>query len=205
MRHPEGFEGSRWALPRPLLLVILPLLLFASRRPKVQVDGRPGVVDLRDLDLGWVGTTSFPHPHDPLTFLGLSRAWRRDYWNWIDSAALGCAWAAFARAAMPEGDLSADLAAVTTMLLWLRLFGFLKHINQSLATFVLMFERIVRDLRVFLVFFLMITLMFGSAFYLYLGQREAEDYGFHDDGAPSAFESVKMTIFSLLARVHRRL
>jgi hypothetical protein len=84
------------------------------------------------------------------------------------------------------------------MLLWLRLFGFLKNINQSLATFVLMFERIVRDLRVFMVFFLMIILAFGSALYLYLGQHEAEYYGFHDDGAPNAFESVRMTIFSLL-------
>ena len=49
-----------------------------------------------------------------------------------------------------------------------------------------------------MVFFLMIILAFGSAFYLYLGQHEAEYYGFHDDGAPNAFESVRMTIFSLL-------
>jgi len=41
-------------------------------------------------------------------------------------------------------------------------------------------------------------LMFGSAFYLYLGQLEAEEYGFHDDGAPNSFESAKMTMFSLL-------
>ena len=139
-----------------------------------------------------------PILHDPLTFLGLPRAWRGDYWNWIDAVTLGCAWAAVGRAATPGTRLRTDLAAATAMLLWLRLFGFLKNINQSLATFVLMFERIVRDLRVFMVFFLMIILAFGSAFYLYLGQHEAEYYGFHDDGAPNAFESVRMTIFSLL-------
>ena len=136
--------------------------------------------------------------HDPLTFLGLPRAWRGDYWNWLDVATLGSAWAAFARAAMPGTNLSTDHAAATAMLLWLLLFGFLKNLNQSLATFVLMFERIVRDLRVFMVFFLMIMLMFGSAFYLYLGQHEAEEFGFHDDGAPNSFESARMTIFSLL-------
>ena len=123
-----------------------------------------------------------PIVHDPLTFLGLPRAWRGDYWNWIDAATIGCAWAAFGRAATPGTNLSTDHAAATAMLLWLRLFGFLKNINQRLATFVLMFERIVRDLRVFMVFFLMIILAFGSAFYLYLGQHEAEYYGFHDDG-----------------------
>ena len=107
-------------------------------------------------------------------------------------------WAAFARAATPGTNLSTDHAAATAMLLWLRLFGFLKNINRSLATFVVMFDRIVRDLRVFMVFFLMIILAFGSAFYFYLGQHEAEYYGFHDDGAPNEFESVRMTIFSLL-------
>ena len=95
---------------------------------------------------------SATHLHDPLTFLGLPRAWRGDYWNWIDAATIGCAWAAFGRAATPGTNLSTDHAAATAMLLWLRLFGFLKNINQSLATFVLMFERIVRDLRVFMVF-----------------------------------------------------
>ena len=49
-----------------------------------------------------------------------------------------------------------------------------------------------------MVFFLMIILAFGSALYLYLGQHEAEYYGFHDDGAPNAFESARMTVFSLL-------
>ena len=147
----------------------------------------------------WFGKkVSRPILYDPFTFLGLSRAWRGDYWNWIDAATLGCAWAAFVRAAMPGTNLSTNHAAATAMLLWLRLFGFMKNINQSLATFILMFQRIVRDLRVFMLFFLGVMLMFGSAFYLYLGQLEAEEYGFHDDGAPNAFESVRMTIFSLL-------
>ena len=138
---------------------------------------------LKNTHLSWFGrNVSRPILHDPITFLGLPRAWRRDYWNWIDAAALGCAWAAFVRAAKPGVHLSTHHAAATAMLLWLSFFSFLKNINQSLATFVLMFERIAHDLRVFLVFFLLITLMFGSAFFIYLGQHDAEDYGFHDDG-----------------------
>ena len=149
-------------------------------------------------------TIYYPILHDPLTFLGLPRAWRGDYWNWIDAAALGCACAAFARAATPGTNLSTDHAAATAMLLWLRLFSFLKNINQSLATFVLMFERIVRDLRVFMVFFLMIILAFGSAFYLYLGQHEAEYYGFHDDGPRSVSITSYTTFKSDIEQTSRR-
>ena len=198
----EGLALYALLIPRLLVgfvacLLFLPVILVIFG---LQYAGKD-IEDYKSLKAfdDWFDKNIFkPINHDPVTYLGLPRAWRGDYWNWIDAATIGCACAAFARAAMPGEDLSADLAAVTTMLLWLRLFGYLKNINQSFATFVLMFERIVRDLRVFMVFFLMITLMFGSAFYLYLGQREAEEYGFHDDGAPSAFESVKMTIFSLL-------
>ena len=39
-----------------------------------------------------------PILHDPLTFLGLSRSWRGDYWNIIDALTLSCTWAALVRA-----------------------------------------------------------------------------------------------------------
>jgi len=195
-------QGLAWyalAIPRLLVLFVACLLLSPILLVFIPLACAGKEYEWMDAFGEWFEKTiGNPIGHDPLTFLGLPRAWRGDYWNWIDTATLGCAWAAFARAATPGTNLSTDHAAATAMLLWLRLFGFLKNINQSLATFVLMFERIVRDLRVFMVFFLMIILAFGSAFYLYLGQHEAEYYGFHDDGAPNAFESVRMTIFSLL-------
>ena len=49
-----------------------------------------------------------------------------------------------------------------------------------------------------MVFFLMIILAFGSSFYLYLGQHEAEYYGFHDDGAPNAFRNFGFTVYNLI-------
>jgi hypothetical protein len=86
-----------------------------------------------------------PIRYDALTFLGLSRAWRYDYWNWIDLATIGCAWAAFARAAMPGAHLSADLAVATSMLMWVRFCWYLKNMRLGWAKFVLMFEDIVWD------------------------------------------------------------
>ena len=97
-----------------------------------------------------------PIRYDALTFLGLSRAWRYDYWNWIDLATIGCAWAAFARAAMPGAHLSADLAVATSMLMWVRFCWYLKNMRLGWAKFVLMFEDIVWDLRYYLFYFLVV-------------------------------------------------
>ena len=139
-----------------------------------------------------------PIRYDALTFLGLSRAWRYDYWNWIDLATIGCAWASFARAAVPGGRLSADLAVATSMLMWVRFCWYLKNMRLGWAKFVLMFEDIVWDLRYYLFYFLVVLLMFASAFYLYLGPRKSDEFGFHDDGAPSAFGTFPYTIYNLI-------
>ena len=87
------------------------------------------------------------------------------------------------------------------------------------AKFVLMFEDIVWDLRYYLFYFLVVLicvkiyvrrrtpstrcntqvlLMFASAFYLYLGPRKSDEFGFHDDGAPSAFGTFPYTIYNLI-------
>ena len=156
-------------------------------------------VQLAKAQDSWFGrNVSRPILHDPTTFLGLPRAWRWDYWNWLDVAVLACSWTAFVRAATPGVHLSAHLAATNAVLLWLALFGFLKHLDQRLATFVLMFERIVRDLWIFLFFYLLWVLMFGSAFCILLGSTHAREFEFHDTAQPNAFESARMTIYSLL-------
>ena len=66
------------------------------------------------------------------------------------------------------------------------------------AKFVLMFEDIVWDLRYYLFYFLVVLMMFASAFYLYLGPRKSDEFGFHDDGAPSAFGTFPYTIYNLI-------
>ena len=193
-------------LARYAMLILRLLVLFVAWLPLLPV--LLAVFGLRCADKEYEWMDAFenwfeanivkPIRHDPLTFLGLPRAWRRDYWNFIDAVTLGCAWAAFVRAATPGTRLRTDLAAATAVLLWLELFGFLKNINQSLATLVLMIERIVDDIWVFLFFYFIWVLLFGSVFYLRLGTRHADTFGFHKIGAPNAFESVRMTVFSLL-------
>ena len=133
-------------------------------------------------------TILIPIRHDPLTFLGLSRSWRGDYWNIIDALTLSCAWAALVRAAAPGFRMGIDLAAMTWVLLWLNLFGFVRQLDQRLATFVMMFERIVRDIWVFLLFYMMWVFMFACVFYLRLGPAYDGEFGFHDDGPrPGSF------------------
>ena len=73
-----------------------------------------------------------------------------------------------------------DLAAMTWVLLWLNLFGFVRQLDQRLATFVMMFERIVRDMWVFLLFYMMWVFM-PRRLTCELGRVYAES-GFHDDG-----------------------
>jgi hypothetical protein len=76
----------------------------------------------------------------------------------VDAATIGCAWAAFARAAMPGARLSPDLAVATSMLMWVRFCWYLKNMRLGWAKFVLMFEDIVWDLRYYLFYFLVVLI-----------------------------------------------
>ena len=212
----RGAEGLAWyvlAIPRYclLLMILVPLLLTAlvcKVLVKLSLLGEdsPWTNIIDDLENtwedgfnGWVSTPILKAmTHDPLTFLGLPRAWRYDYWNLIDAATIGCSWAAFARAAVPGGRLSADLAVVTAILMWIRFCWYLKNLRLGWAKFVLMIEQIAWDLRYYLFYFLVVLLMFASAFYLYLGPRMSDEFGFHDDGAPSAFGTFPYTIYNLI-------
>ena len=185
----------------PLLPVFLPVLLviIGLRRAGKEYEW---MESFRFNTAIWEEDSWFGAParilHDPLTFLGLSRAWRRDHWNWTDFAMLGCCWAAFVRAAMPGTRMSTNLAVATSMLLWIKVLAFLKNTTMDLATFVaVMIDRIAQDLSTFLIFFLVIILMFASAFYLYLGPRTRSDFGFHDDGAPTGYTTFPKTMLSL--------
>ena len=185
----------------PLLPVFLPvfLVIIGLRRAGKEYEW---MESFRFDTAIWEEDSWFEAParilHDPLTFLGLSRAWRRDHWNWTDFAMLGCCWAAFVRAAMPGTRMSTNLAVATSMLLWIKVLAFLKNTTMDLATFVaVMIDRIAQDLSTFLIFFLVIILMFASAFYLYLGPRTRSDFGFHDDGEPTEYTTFPKTMLSL--------
>ena len=143
-------------------------------------------------------------PTSPLeTFLGLSRVrgdWSeknirittQDYWNWIDLATIGCAWARGLPSRAPRclgRRLSADLAVATSMLMWVRFCWYLKNMRLGWAKFVLMFEDIVWDLRYYLFYFLVVPpdVRERVLFVSWWPAQESDEFGFHDDGAPSAF------------------
>jgi len=176
------------------------LVIFGPERAKMEAFINEWMEAFINLENGgWFGKTILiPIVHDPLTFLGLPRTWRRDHWNWTDVAMLACCWVAFVRAAMPGTRMGANLAVATSILLWIKVLAFLKNTTRDLATFIaIMIDRIAQDLSTFLIFFLVIILMFASAFYLYLGPRTRSDFGFHDDGEPTEYTTFPKTMLSL--------
>ena len=77
---------------------------------------------------------------------------------------------------MPGVKLHVNLAAATTLLLWVMFLQYAKDFSQKFSKFVLMFERVVKDLYIYIVFFFIILLMFATTFCLYLGDKTRHDY-----------------------------
>ena len=138
--------------------------------------------------------------YDPLSFVGLSRAYRGSIWNWVDLMAYGGLWANIVSLACFRGQRARDdarhgeLVVFTTMLLWVKLLGFAKDVNLEFASFVLMLIQVGRDISKFMLVFLIFMLLFGHALHLRPGARNSDQYGFHDDGAPSTFSSFGKTM-----------
>ncbi|KAG7351238.1 ion transport protein [Nitzschia inconspicua] len=65
-----------------------------------------------------------------------------------------------------DGDTPPLLMAIIIGLLWFSVLGFLKAVNESLATFILALTRIFFDIRFFCIVLLVFILMFGDMFHL---------------------------------------
>jgi len=155
----EGLAYCAFMIPRCFLLFAVDLLLSPVLLVLLALS-RAGV-DIEPCRKLLVECVARPIEHDPLTFLGLARSWRRDYWNWFDVGFLVSAWTAFALAIASGSRLSEDLAVVTTIFLGVKLCSLVRYTDESFARFILMIEKIVYDLRVFVVFFLIILLVFA--------------------------------------------
>ena len=73
----------------------------------------------------------------------------------------------------------------------------MKNFSLRFSKFVLLFERVVADLYVFIAFFFIILLMFATTLYLYLGPRTRSDYDHHDEGQSTGYSTFPKTMLSL--------
>jgi len=137
---------------------------------------------------------------DPLLFVGFSRNYRESIWNLVDNLAYWGLWAVlvstvFFRRGRGDGDARhRDLVVLTTMLLWIKLLGFVKRVSLEFASFVSTLLQIFWDVHKFMVVFLILLMLFSHALFLRLGAHESSQYGFHDDGKPSTFGTFGKTL-----------
>ena len=69
-----------------------------------------------------------------------------------------------------------------TLFVWLKLVGYLKGLNMEFATFVIMIQRILYDIKEFCAVLAIFLAMFSHVFYLRLSQLGVDKFDFDDDG-----------------------
>ena len=189
----------------PMLLIGTPIALLAAGvhhlilKCMQRKDAKPEVQDKGDSVpkygqkvLDWGGKNLLePILLDPLTFVGFAKVWRRDLWNLIDIVSYGLLLATLSYTVSPSGinldtsDMYRDLVVVTALALWLKFLGFVKSLTRELATFVLMINIILYDVKEFVLVLFIFISMFCHVFFLRLGETELDEFGFHDSGQDS--------------------
>ncbi|GMH90359.1 hypothetical protein TL16_g11745 [Triparma laevis f. inornata] len=115
--------------------------------------------------------------------LGLAKNWFGDYWNYIDVAATSGTIFVFAYYFnYGRSQVFNNLTALVSLFNWMKVLGFAKSFSQPIATFVLMINQIILDLRSFMLVLMVVLAAFGHAFYLVLSHQEMDLA--HDDPNP---------------------
>ena len=108
--------------------------------------------------------------------LGLAANWFGDYNNYIDvSSTSGSVFLIWWHWMYGNSDTFKKITAIVSILVWFKVLGFLKSFSQPIATFVLMINQVILDLRSFLVVLLVVILMFGHAFYVLLSDNDPDN------------------------------
>lgn len=133
--------------------------------------------------------------YDPLTMMGLPKAYRKDPWNWFDVAFLVCVFVVLSQSASPvsEGaqmDLYKNTTTLALFFLYFQVLGYLKNFQEQFAAFINVLTGIITALSQFLVVMGVVLCMFAHIFYFRNHDIPASDFGFHDDGAPSPFRTL---------------
>lgn len=158
---------------------------------------------------------------DPLTYVGVPRAWRSSIWNCVDATCISIIWIVIVlnfnvwrRTGHPlkftdyhdddqgreyrnQHALYVNLAVVGTLFGWIKILGFLQALDFKFAVFVDMLVKVCVNLQQFMVVMGVIFIGFAQGFYLRLGRRRAE--GFHRDDASkdSSFRTFQRSLRTL--------
>ena len=120
-------------------------------------------------------------------------SWSKDFWNVVDFGCLTFSFLLFAFAYNENTRQSHEyriVGSLGSILLWIRLLGYLKSLSVRLATFVLALFQIFADLQSFVIVMAAIMAMFCQAMYL-LAHPKVEGPEFEE------FSSVKSTLYLL--------
>ncbi|KAJ8606914.1 hypothetical protein CTAYLR_008618 [Chrysophaeum taylorii] len=103
---------------------------------------------------------------DILTSLGLPRAWRHDFINWVEAFSLFAVLSSYLVCGRHVTRQSlVDLLAIGTLTFWLRLLGFLRGVRQFAPFVILVTNMLLVDMRAFIVVFAVIFAGFVHAVY----------------------------------------
>jgi len=113
--------------------------------------------------------------------IGLLGAYFMDAWNTIDfvSSALTfvTAFATFSGGEVTLTEGFRNLAAATSIFVWLKFLGKIQFFDKRLATFVYSLSQIIIDSKEFMVVFMVLVFMFAHVFFILLGPKAfGDDY-----------------------------
>ena len=114
------------------------------------------------------------------TFLGLSKSWRKDWWNLATFLGLGATWILLWQV-LTKGVGDRMWGVVTGFFLWLEFFRRLKGTSIEMATFVLMLQKIIVEVDMFMAMFALVMVMFGSLFRIALHHKHADEEDADDE------------------------
>jgi hypothetical protein len=127
------------------------------------------------------------------TYLGVSKAWRSDRWNWFMLFGLVCTWVLLGDVIAVSGSGATTWGALTGFLLWIEFFRRLKGLSQSMATFVLMLERVFCAVDIFIIIMVLVLVMFASLFRIML-HNNADTY---DDGGQAHWDNLLYAMWAI--------
>jgi hypothetical protein len=124
------------------------------------------------------------------------RSYFANLWTLFDMLTIAMTMAAIIWNDNNNGEYRGGWNAFVTGLLWIKVLGFLKVVNQQMATFIMALSQILKDLRFFMVVLLVMIFMFGDMMNIALTSKDNGEYCWENpdlEGPAADFCSPKRT------------